>query len=207
MSAWRDRALHCICYCICIWRCSSSDASAASSLLCTLATLPCPLPSRFLLLCFAAPSAANGGGPTEVHHRVIAGCCALLIALSPRPPPCHPLHHLASTLSFASAFASHYPTTPMSISLMSLPLLATTAAGHSSPAPRCLRLFCRLPIDVFSLVAQRLSLPDKLLHLTHVCRTFPPLTSLSFTCDTLACTATLIARLSASSPPPLLSLL
>ena len=52
-----------------------------------------------------------------------------------------------------------------------------------------------------------LSLPDKLLHLTRICRTFPRLSSESFAYDTLVWTPTLITQLSRSPPPPLLSLL
>ena len=65
----------------------------------------------------------------------------------------------------------------------------------------------RLSADAFSVLTQFLPLPDKLLHLTHVCRAFPPLTPPCFAFDTLAWTPTLITQLSASPSPPLLSLL
>ena len=75
---------------------------------------------------------------------------------------------------------------------------------HSSPCPLFLHL---LPPELFSLVAQFLPLPDKLLHLTHVCRTFPPLTPQSFACDTLAWTPMLLFQLSTSFSAALQSLL
>ena len=65
----------------------------------------------------------------------------------------------------------------------------------------------RLPPALFSLVSQFLPLPDKLLQLTHVCCTFPALTPPSFAFDTLAWTAPLVAQLSRTPVPPLLSLL
>ena len=68
-------------------------------------------------------------------------------------------------------------------------------------------LLHRLPAPLFTLIAQSLPLPDKLLHLTHVCRSLPALTPSSFAYDTVACTPALISKLSSSPPPPLLSLL
>ena len=80
--------------------------------------------------------------------------------------------------------------------------------SHSpSPPPRRLRFFHDLPSALFSLPKQFLPLPDKLLHLTLVCHSFPALAPPSFACDTLAWTSTLMAQVSRSLPPPLLSLL
>ena len=60
------------------------------------------------------------------------------------------------------------------------------------------------PAPLFALITQLLPLPDKLLHLTHVCRTFPALTPWPFACDTLAWTRQLLLQLSIL---PLLSLI
>ena len=79
--------------------------------------------------------------------------------------------------------------------------------AQPSPSAASLQRFHRLPASLFALVAQFLPLPDKLLQLSHIARAFPPLTPQSFACDTLAWTPTLISRLTASPPPPLLSLL
>ena len=76
-----------------------------------------------------------------------------------------------------------------------------------SSASSSTSLLHRLPAALFVLVTQHLPLPDKLLHLTHVCRTLPSLTPLSFAFDTLAWTRRLLTHLSSSPPPPLLSLL
>ena len=98
----------------------------------------------------------------------------------------------------------------MSVSLRPLPSPVTTAVGHPSPPPHRLHLFRRLPTSVFCLITQLPPLPDKLLHLTHIARTFPPspLTPLSFACDAIVCTPTLVTQLSGSPPsscplPPL----
>ena len=74
----------------------------------------------------------------------------------------------------------------------------------ASPSPHFFHL---LPSSLFSLTTQFLPLPDKLLHLTHVCRTFPPLTPLSFAFDTLAWTLSLRTQLASSPSSPLPSLL
>ena len=95
----------------------------------------------------------------------------------------------------------------MSASLSSQPTAMADGHSSSSPHPRCLRLFGRLPIDVFTLLAQCLPLPDKLLHLTHVYRMVPSLSPLSFACDTLAWTPTLLSQLNTSPSPVHLSLL
>ena len=66
--------------------------------------------------------------------------------------------------------------------------------------------FNRLPSSLFSLLTHSLPLPDKLLHLTRLCHTFPALSPACFAFDTLARTPTLI-HLTTSPSPPLLSLL
>ena len=65
----------------------------------------------------------------------------------------------------------------------------------------------RIPPPLFYLIAQYLPLPEKLLHLTHVCHSFFRLTPSSFVYDTVAWTAKLLEHVSSSPPPPLLSLL
>ena len=89
---------------------------------------------------------------------------------------------------------------------MSLPPPAAmdVADVDSSSSPLPLHL---LPASLYPLITQFLPLPDKLLHLTHVCHSFPPVTPLSFACDTVAWTPTLIAQLTSSPSPSLLSLL
>ena len=79
--------------------------------------------------------------------------------------------------------------------------------SHQPPSPRFLHLLHSLPSSLLSLTNHFLPLPDKLLHLTHVCRSFPALTPESFACDTVAWTPTLISQLSTTPPPRLLSLL
>ena len=76
-----------------------------------------------------------------------------------------------------------------------------------SSASSSTSLLHRLPAALFVLVTQHLPLPDKLLHLTHVCRTLPSLTPLSFAFDTLAWTPRLLSHLTSTPPSPLLSLL
>ena len=79
------------------------------------------------------------------------------------------------------------------------------ATPHSSSS--FLRGFAVFPSSVFALLTQFLPLPDKLLQLTHVSHAFPALTPPSFASDTIGWTPWLVAHLSASPPPPLLSLL
>ena len=76
-----------------------------------------------------------------------------------------------------------------------------------SPSPLSLQQLQLLPPALFSLITQLLPLPDNLLHLTHVSHTFTPLAPMSLARDTLTWTPAVIARLTASPPSPLLSLL
>ena len=93
------------------------------------------------------------------------------------------------------------------------PLAAPPSSLSSSPSvPSSSFPLHELPATLFSLLTQWLSLPAKLLHLTHLSRTSPRLTPSSFACDTVAWTPSLLARLlpspSPSPPPPsLLALL
>ena len=99
----------------------------------------------------------------------------------------------------------------MSVSRMSLPPpadadVAVSEGAHPvSPPPSF--PFHFLPSSLFVVLTHYLRYADKLLHLTHVSGTFPPLTPLSFACDTLAWDPALITRLTISPSPPLLSLL
>ena len=90
---------------------------------------------------------------------------------------------------------------------MSRPAAGVRDVVHPPRSPLSLQQLQLLPSPVFSLLTQLLPLPDKLLHLTHVCRSFPPLTPRSFACDTVAWTSTLIDQLKRSPSSPLLTLL
>ena len=81
--------------------------------------------------------------------------------------------------------------------------LAASPSTPSSSFP-----FHQLPPALFSHITQWLSLPAKLLHLTHLSRTSPPLNPASFACDTVAWTPSLLTRLLRDPfPPPSHSLL
>ena len=148
-------------------------------------------------------------------------------ATSPSSPPA--THHRAHRLSARSPFSDSRArterqrppliaiTTPFALCtprrlrlhrcLHCCSLWSRQSTHSRSPLSLSLQRFQSLHPGIFDLITQFLPLPDKLLHLTQVCRTFPALIPRSFACDTMTWTATLLDELTASPPPPLLALL